>query len=144
MFISILQECILSGLLSVSGKKVLHMDRNKYYGGESASLTLDQVSVCVSVCVCVCVSVHMYVLFLCTCMHMYSWLLISSLLISHLLSAHIQLFSHFKKGDPPQAMGRVRDWNVDLVPKFIMANGKATSVLMWTCVGERSYGAVVR
>jgi RAB protein geranylgeranyltransferase component A len=38
-----LTECILSGLLSVSGKKVLHMDRNKYYGGESASLTLDQV-----------------------------------------------------------------------------------------------------
>ncbi len=25
--------------MSVSGKKVLHMDRNKYYGGESASLT---------------------------------------------------------------------------------------------------------
>jgi RAB protein geranylgeranyltransferase component A len=23
----------------VSGKKVLHMDRNKYYGGESASMT---------------------------------------------------------------------------------------------------------
>ncbi len=34
-----MQECILSGLLSVSGKKVLHMDRNKYYGGESASLS---------------------------------------------------------------------------------------------------------
>jgi hypothetical protein len=25
--------------MSVSGKKVLHMDRNKYYGGESASMT---------------------------------------------------------------------------------------------------------
>lgn len=34
-----LQECILSGMLSVSGKKVLHIDRNNYYGGESASLT---------------------------------------------------------------------------------------------------------
>lgn len=33
------QECIMSGMLSVSGKKVLHMDRNKYYGGESASIT---------------------------------------------------------------------------------------------------------
>ena len=33
------KECILSGLLSVSGKKVLHMDRNKYYGGASASLS---------------------------------------------------------------------------------------------------------
>ena len=28
-----------SGMLSVSGKKVLHMDRNKYYGGDSASMT---------------------------------------------------------------------------------------------------------
>lgn len=38
------KECILSGLLSVSGKKVLHMDRNKYYGGDSASLSpLDEV-----------------------------------------------------------------------------------------------------
>ena len=34
-----LTECILSGMLSVSGKRVLHVDRNKYYGGESSSLT---------------------------------------------------------------------------------------------------------
>eukprot|EP01006_Ploeotia_vitrea_P058489 TRINITY_DN69532_c0_g1_i1.p1 TRINITY_DN69532_c0_g1~~TRINITY_DN69532_c0_g1_i1.p1 ORF type:complete len:446 (+),score=107.46 TRINITY_DN69532_c0_g1_i1:30-1367(+) len=37
-----LTECVLSGLLSVSGKKVLHMDRNNYYGGECASLNLEQ------------------------------------------------------------------------------------------------------
>merc|ERR1712137_528560 len=37
-----LTECILSGMLSVSGKKVLHMDRNDYYGAESASLNLTQ------------------------------------------------------------------------------------------------------
>ncbi|KAI8896575.1 GDP dissociation inhibitor [Globomyces pollinis-pini] len=37
-----LTECILSGLLSVEGKKVLHMDKNDYYGGESASLNLTQ------------------------------------------------------------------------------------------------------
>ncbi|TVT97474.1 hypothetical protein EJB05_57278, partial [Eragrostis curvula] len=35
-----LKECILSGLLSVDGLKVLHMDRNDYYGGESTSLNL--------------------------------------------------------------------------------------------------------
>jgi Rab GDP dissociation inhibitor len=35
-----LKECILSGLLAVKGKKVLHIDRNHYYGGESASLNL--------------------------------------------------------------------------------------------------------
>lgn len=34
-----LKECIMSGILSVAGKKVLHMDRNPYYGGSSASLT---------------------------------------------------------------------------------------------------------
>ena len=39
-----LTECILSGLLSVEGKKVLHMDRNDYYGGDSASLNLTQAS----------------------------------------------------------------------------------------------------
>jgi len=38
-----LTECILSGLLSIEGKKVLHVDRNDYYGGESASLNLTQV-----------------------------------------------------------------------------------------------------
>jgi len=37
-----LKECILSGLLSVNGYKVLHMDRNDYYGAESASLNLLQ------------------------------------------------------------------------------------------------------
>lgn len=37
-----LTECVLSGLLSVSGMKVLHMDRNAYYGGECASLNMEQ------------------------------------------------------------------------------------------------------
>ncbi|ODV63388.1 Gdi1p [Ascoidea rubescens DSM 1968] len=37
-----LTECILSGLLSVEGKKVLHIDRQDHYGGESASLNLTQ------------------------------------------------------------------------------------------------------
>jgi len=37
-----LKECILSGVLSVTDHKVLHMDRNNYYGAESASLNLEQ------------------------------------------------------------------------------------------------------
>lgn len=38
-----LKESILSGLMSsVAKKKVLHMDRNPYYGGETASLNLEQ------------------------------------------------------------------------------------------------------
>jgi Rab GDP dissociation inhibitor len=35
-----LTECILSGMLSQEKKKVLHIDRNSFYGGESASLNL--------------------------------------------------------------------------------------------------------
>ena len=35
-----LTECIISGLLSVNRKRVLHVDRNNYYGAESASLAL--------------------------------------------------------------------------------------------------------
>jgi Rab GDP dissociation inhibitor len=31
-----------AGILSVDGKKVLHMDRNDYYGAESASVNLNQ------------------------------------------------------------------------------------------------------
>lgn len=38
-----LKECILSGLLSVSGRKVLHLDRNDFYGGESGSFNLQQI-----------------------------------------------------------------------------------------------------
>lgn len=78
-----LKECILSGLLSVSGKKVLHMDRNKYYGGESASL-----------------------------------------------SPLEELYKKFGKEKPPESMGRGRDWNVDLVPKFLMANGQLVKLLI--------------
>ncbi|PVD24833.1 hypothetical protein C0Q70_15319 [Pomacea canaliculata] len=83
------QECILSGMLSVTGKKVLHMDRNPYYGGESASLTpLDLV------------------------------------------------FKHFGK-EPPKGddvYGRGRDWNVDIIPKFLMANGQLVQLLISTGV----------
>ena len=72
-----LKECILSGMLSVSGKKGLHIDRNKYYGGESASIT--------------------------------------------------PLEDFFDKFNLPRdtisEYGRSRDWNVDLIPKFLMANG---------------------
>ncbi|CEP18314.1 hypothetical protein [Parasitella parasitica] len=37
-----LTECILSGVFSAQGNKVLHIDKNEYYGGESASLDLLQ------------------------------------------------------------------------------------------------------
>jgi Rab GDP dissociation inhibitor len=82
-----LKECIISGILSVEGKKVLHMDRNDYYGGESASLNLNQ------------------------------------------------LFDKFYPGQkPPPALGNSRDYNVDLVPKFLMASGLMVKFLLKTGV----------
>lgn len=82
-----LKECIISGLLSVEGRKVLHMDRNDFYGGEAASLSLTQ------------------------------------------------LYERFRDGEsPPAQLGASRDYNVDTVPKFIMANGKLVSVLVRTGV----------
>jgi Rab GDP dissociation inhibitor len=36
-----LTECILSGVLSVKGRKVLHIDRNDHYGGEAASVNIE-------------------------------------------------------------------------------------------------------
>ncbi|PIO59044.1 GDP dissociation inhibitor [Teladorsagia circumcincta] len=84
-----LKECIISGMLSVSGKKVLHIDRNNYYGGESASLTPLE-----------------------------------------------QLYEKFMgpSAKPPPEMGRGRDWNVDLIPKFLMANGSLVKLLIHTGV----------
>ncbi|CAH8500040.1 unnamed protein product [Heterobilharzia americana] len=82
-----LKECILSGLMSVEGKKVLHMDRNDYYGAETTSITP--------------------------------------------LEA---LFQKFKVKADLQAFGRGRDWNVDLIPKFLMADGKLVKLLVHTGV----------
>lgn len=80
-----LTECILSGLLSVEGKKVLHIDRQDFYGGESASLNL------------------------------------------------AQLYGKFKPtAQRPELKGRDRDWCVDLIPKFLMANGELTNILVHT------------
>jgi Rab GDP dissociation inhibitor len=81
-----LKECILSGVLSCEGKKVLHMDRNGYYGGDSASLTLEQ------------------------------------------------LYEKYEKGTPPASLGSSRDYNVDLVPKFVMASGLLVQILVKTDV----------
>uniref|UniRef100_A0AAZ3PY06 Rab GDP dissociation inhibitor n=1 Tax=Oncorhynchus tshawytscha TaxID=74940 RepID=A0AAZ3PY06_ONCTS len=81
-------ECILSGIMSVKGKKVLHMDRNSYYGAESASITPLE-----------------------------------------------DLYKRFSlPGAPPESMGKGRDWNVDLIPKFLMANGQLVRMLLITQV----------
>ena len=82
-----LTECIISGLLSVKGLRVLHVDRNNYYGADTASLTLPN------------------------------------------------LFEKFRNtSDIPNVLGHPRDWNVDLVPKFIMACGDLVKILLHTKV----------
>uniref|UniRef100_A0A7S2IKN9 Rab GDP dissociation inhibitor n=1 Tax=Zooxanthella nutricula TaxID=1333877 RepID=A0A7S2IKN9_9DINO len=84
-----LKECILSGLLSVHGKKVLHLDRNSYYGGACASLNITN------------------------------------------------LWEKFRPGEgPPKELGANRDWNVDLIPKFIMASGDLVKILLKTRVSR--------
>eukprot|EP00529_Nitzschia_sp_RCC80_P023658 CAMPEP_0113455320 /NCGR_PEP_ID=MMETSP0014_2-20120614/8315_1 /TAXON_ID=2857 /ORGANISM="Nitzschia sp." /LENGTH=467 /DNA_ID=CAMNT_0000346747 /DNA_START=39 /DNA_END=1442 /DNA_ORIENTATION=- /assembly_acc=CAM_ASM_000159 len=81
-----LKECVISGLLSVKGKRVLQLDRNGYYGGDGASLNLTN------------------------------------------------LFEKFQAGQAPTNLGENRDYNVDLIPKFIMATGNLTKMLLHTKV----------
>ncbi|KAM3622335.1 uncharacterized protein V6R79_023359 [Siganus canaliculatus] len=81
-----LKECVLSGLLSQSGKKVLHIDKNTYYGGESASI-----------------------------------------------SPLEQLYKKFKVPGPAKSyVGRGKEWNIDLIPKFFLAHGELVKILMHT------------
>jgi RAB protein geranylgeranyltransferase component A len=35
----------------------------------------------------------------------------------------LQMYKKYNYGKPPEKLGRGRDWNVDLIPKFLMANG---------------------
>lgn len=85
-----MKECLLSGLLSVAGKKVLHLDRNGYYGAESASLDVKQ------------------------------------------------LYDKFGRTEEPSAdkLGKLRDYAIDMAPKFIMAGGKLVRVLIHTGVAK--------
>ncbi|ORY63145.1 GDP dissociation inhibitor [Pseudomassariella vexata] len=85
-----LTECILSGVLSVKGKKVLHIDRNDHYGGEAASVNLE------------------------TLFKKYG--------------------NYAKDTEPWKAYGRPADWNIDLVPKFLMSSGELTNILVSTDV----------
>lgn len=48
---------------------------------------------------------------------------ISSAIIRFVFSPKLYKRFHLP-GTPPESMGRGRDWNVDLIPKFLMANGK--------------------
>merc|ERR1712166_523132 len=47
------------------------------------------------------------------------------------------LWQKFKPGcQPPKELGMNRDWNVDLVPKFVMATGTLVKILLKTKVSR--------
>lgn len=82
-------ECILSGLMSLEGRKVLHIDRNPYYGDSGASLNITS------------------------------------------------LWKQFRPNEEvPKDLGANRDWNVDLIPKFIMSFGKLVKMIIKTQVSD--------
>ena len=84
-----MKECVLAGLLTkYDGKKVLQIDKNSYYGGESASFNLTN------------------------------------------------LFKIFRNVTAPTNYGENRDWNVDLIPKVIMASGKLVKILLKSAVSQ--------
>lgn len=95
-----LKECMLAGLLAKfpkkvegeekkEGAKILQLDRNGYYGSDSASLNLTN------------------------------------------------LWKYFRPDKtPPKEYGENRDWNVDLIPKYIMANGSLVTLLLKTNVSQ--------
>ncbi len=50
-------------------------------------------------------------------------------------AAPLQLYERFRAGAAaPASLGASRDYNVDMVPKFMMANGKLVRVLLHTDV----------
>jgi len=82
-------ESILSGLFSMEGKKILHVDSNPFYGGSGASLNLTS------------------------------------------------LWKKFKPEElVPEELGQNRDWNIDLIPKFVMAYGKLVKMIIKTEVSH--------
>jgi Rab GDP dissociation inhibitor len=72
-----------------SGKKVLHIDRNPFYGGEGASVNLTNL-----------------------------WKI------------------YREKEEPNKDLGHNRDWNIDLIPKYIMYGGKLVKILLKTRVSK--------
>ncbi|KAJ1489299.1 GDP dissociation inhibitor-domain-containing protein, partial [Baffinella frigidus] len=105
-----LKECIISGIMSVDGKKVLHMDRNDYYGGASASVNLNQLFERFNAGV-------------------------PAEALGNSRDFNINLARKFIMASgklKSEALGNSRDFNIDLAPKFIMASGKLVKMLVMT------------
>jgi Rab GDP dissociation inhibitor len=74
-------ECALAAIFATGGHKVLHADRNAWYGGDTAALNATQ------------------------------------------------LFEKFNKGKPPPELGDVYGYDIDLIPKGLMAAGGLSRIL---------------
>lgn len=47
------------------------------------------------------------------------------------------MWKHFQREDKPNPnYGQNRDWNIDLIPKFVMADGKLVKILLKTNVAK--------
>src|SRR5271169_4822235 len=45
------------------------------------------------------------------------------------------MWAKYREGqNPPSSLGRDRDWSIDVIPKFLMANGELTNMLVHTDV----------
>jgi Rab GDP dissociation inhibitor len=129
-----LTECIISGLLSVQGKRVLHLDRNSYYGADTASLSLTNLyqkfrpgseapnnlghsrgSI-----------TEKYIHFLSLFCASFIFFLPAKPLIHNIYF----YFFNFLLWWWFCFYCCCSDWNVDLIPKFIMACGKLVKILL--------------
>lgn len=161
-----LKECILSGLFSVAGKKVLHMYVQRA-ARHPPPLPLSPSAPLLTHMVNAAVRATRYPR--CAGHHMGSALVLGSRLPRRFAlvvfsaffcgtcieapgsrlcrdrndyyggaSASLnleQLFAKYKDGKkPPETLGRARDYNVDIVPKFIMASGNLVKLLLHTDV----------
>lgn len=94
--------------MSLRGKKVLHIDRNPYYGGASASVSpLEEVRS------------HKQ-------QHGRMGITKGAQCILTNVFPCLQLYKKFKvQGPPDKSMGRGKEWNIDLIPKFFLTNGES-------------------
>ena len=54
------------------------------------------------------------------------WCLLPSMFL------HLQLHKRFKVPGPAKSMGRGKEWNIDLIPKFFLANGESLVLFFWS------------
>lgn len=116
-----LTECILAAILSCHGKKVLHMDRNDYYGGDCGSLSLEQTFAKFKGFVIIIEIKSTYIFFILFKKHF------CLICICHFI------FIYFRPDvKPPEKYGRSRDYNIDLVPKFPLSKGNIMKAIVHT------------